>query len=127
MKISLKLCCILFLKVFVSSRPTLQKTIENYWKQQNECSCKLSLLTSTVLGLGAYDPHKDINLKSVICIWQIDFRYQYSYLQIWQNKRQPVFLCLSLESQTVGVQKVQLGPNIERQMTDFRLVPFFGP
>ncbi len=33
------------------------------YKRVLECSFKLSLLTSTVLGLGAYGPHKDINLK----------------------------------------------------------------
>ncbi len=37
----------------------------------NECSFKFSLLTSTVWGQGAYGPHKDINLKSVICPFNI--------------------------------------------------------
>ncbi len=40
-------------------------------KPLNECSFKFSLLTSTVLGVGAYGPHKDINLKSVICLFNI--------------------------------------------------------
>ncbi len=41
----------------------------------NECWCKLSLLTLTVLGLGAYGPHKDINLKSIICRFNIRDQY----------------------------------------------------
>ncbi len=42
----------------------------------NECSFKLSLLTSTVLGLGAYGQHKDINLKLVICPFNINDRFE---------------------------------------------------